>query len=69
MLGHCYADNTQLYFYCHPDQMRHLADVFSRYVKELRNWMHANCLKLNKVSMDCILESTESASEIIANYW
>ena len=37
MLDHCYADDTQLYFYCRPDQMSHLADVFSRCVNELKH--------------------------------
>jgi len=45
--GHCYADDTQVYFCCPPDQMTSLAMTFSNCMSELQDWMIANRLKLN----------------------
>ena len=45
--GHCYADDTQIYFYCAPSQMVQLAGVFTNCIAELENWMVMNRLKLN----------------------
>jgi len=45
--GHCYADDTQIYFYCAPDQMTSLATSFTQCIAELEAWMAANRLKLN----------------------
>jgi len=44
---HCYADDTQIYFYCSPDQMDSLLLAFSSCVAELEHWMASNRLKLN----------------------
>lgn len=45
--GHCYADDTQVYFCCAPDQMSILATTLSACIVELQQWMSANRLKLN----------------------
>jgi len=45
--SHCYADDTQIYFYCAPDHMDCLVSVFSTCIAELEDWMSANRLKLN----------------------
>ena len=47
LLSHCYADDTQLYFYCSPDQMDALSCSFSTCISELEKWMFTNRLKLN----------------------
>lgn len=44
---HCYADDTQIYFYCPPDQQSSLADRFTQCLKEVEQWMSSNRLKLN----------------------
>lgn len=47
LMTHCYADDTQVYFYCPPEQMSILADRFNRCIAEIERWMHSNRLKLN----------------------
>jgi len=47
LMSHFYADDTQLYFYCQPEQMSDLAIKFSEYTVELEAWMASNRLKLN----------------------
>jgi hypothetical protein len=45
--NHCYADDTQIFFYCRPDQMASLSGKVSACIAELQSWMAANRLKLN----------------------
>lgn len=45
--SHCYADDTQIYFYCAPDQMDSLINSITSCIAELEYWMAANKLKLN----------------------
>ena len=45
--NHCYADDTQIFFYCRPDQMACLSAKVSACIAELQSWMAANRLKLN----------------------
>jgi len=45
--SHCYADDTQVYFYCAPDQMNVLINSITNCIAELEDWMAANKLKLN----------------------
>jgi len=47
LLSHCYADDTQLHFYCAPDQMDSLILTFSKCIADLELWMASNRLKLN----------------------
>jgi len=47
LMTHCYADDTQLYFYCTPQQMPELAEKFKICIAEIECWMHSNRLKLN----------------------
>jgi len=47
LLSHCYEDDTQLYFYCRPDQLDDLVLKLSNCVSELECWMASNRLKLN----------------------
>ena len=45
--NHCYADDTQIYFRCAPDQMDSLVSSVSSCIAELEAWMASNRLKLN----------------------
>jgi len=45
--SHCYADDSQIYFYCSPDQVANLTQSFSRCIADLEDWMTVNRLKLN----------------------
>jgi len=47
LMGHCYADDTQIYFYCSPDSMSQLSASFSICTDEINKWMFSNRLKLN----------------------
>ena len=44
---HCYADDTQVYFYCPPDQMPSLVARFASCIRDVEQWMCSNRLKLN----------------------
>ena len=44
---HCYADDTQLYFYSSPDKLSELAHKFTDCIAEIELWMKSNRLKLN----------------------
>jgi len=46
-MRHCYADDTQIYFYCPPNAMSNLSAVFTSCVSEVEQWMNSNRLKLN----------------------
>jgi hypothetical protein len=47
LMSHSYADDTQIYFYCKPDQISDLANKFGECTLELEAWMASNRLKLN----------------------
>ena len=47
LLNHCYADDTQMYFYCKTDELDTLASAFSACTNELCVWMKSNRLKIN----------------------
>jgi hypothetical protein len=47
LMGHCYADDTQIYFYCSPDAMSQLSATFTKCMDEIYKWMSSNRLKLN----------------------
>jgi hypothetical protein len=46
-MGHTYADDTQIYFYCKPECMSQLFSAFTDCTNELPLWMLSNRLKLN----------------------
>jgi hypothetical protein len=46
LMSHCYADDTQLYFYCSPAQLDGLVLTLSNCVSELERWMASNRLNL-----------------------
>ena len=47
LLSHCDADDTQVYFYCKPDEVDSLAKKCAACSDELCTWMRSNRLKLN----------------------
>ena len=47
LMCHSYADDTQIYFYCKPEEMSDLANKFAECTLELEAWMASNRLKLN----------------------
>ena len=54
LMSHSYADDTQIYFYCKPEQMSDLANKFSECTLELEAWMASNRLKLNCEKTDIL---------------
>jgi len=47
LLHHCYADDTQIYFYSSPDKITELTHKFTECITEIELWMSSNRLKLN----------------------
>ena len=45
--AHAYADDTQLYFHTHPDDIAALTPRITACVAEIKNWMSSNRLQLN----------------------
>ena len=54
LIGHCHADDTQIYFHCKPDEVTKLSDAFSACASEIYEWMRCNKLKLNPDKTECI---------------
>ena len=54
LINHCYADDTQLYFYCMPEELDALASAFGACTEELCAWMRSNRLKLNCEKTKCM---------------
>jgi hypothetical protein len=65
--GHCYADDTQIQFYCAPSQMFQLAGVFSNCIAELENWMAMNRLKLNSDKTEFIWMASRGRLRALQN--
>jgi len=63
--SHCYADDTQIYFYCSPDQVINLTNSFSRCIADLEGWMTVNRLKLNCDKTEFLWISSQSRLESI----
>ena len=47
LLHHCYADDTQLYFFCEPSQTAELKQRVLLCIEQISEWMTSNRLKLN----------------------
>ena len=54
LLNNCYADDTQIYFYCKPEDAGALAQTFAACTVELFIWMKFNRLKLNCDKTECL---------------
>ena len=67
LLSHCYADDTQLYFYCSPDQLDGQLLKLSNCVAELDHWMASNRLKLNCDKTEFIWIASRNKLETLHN--
>lgn len=47
LLHHCYADDTQIYFFCPKDHKSVLVTRFANCIHDVEQWMCSNRLKLN----------------------
>ena len=47
LFSHSYADDTQVYFCCAPDEVDRLLVNFSQCIDDLRRWLSVNRLKVN----------------------
>ena len=56
--NHCYADDTQLYFSCRPEDVDTLVSAFIACTDVLSAWMKSNRLKLNCDKTECICITT-----------
>ena len=66
LLGHCYADDTQIYFFCKPTELSALPGAFSMCIAEVGEWICSNKLKLNparRMHLNRFKEQTASIDE------
>ena len=54
LLCHCYADDTQLYFFCPPAEVAALKQRVTNCITEISTWMSANKLQLNQSKTEFI---------------
>ena len=47
LLGHAYADDTQLYLHAKPEEIRSITPQLVKCIDALENWLSSNQLKLN----------------------
>jgi len=64
LLHHCYADDTQIYFYCSPDKLPELTQKFTECIIEVELWMSSNRLKLNCDKTEAVWISSRHNSTI-----
>ena len=53
-----YADNSQLYLYCHPDQIQQLRIIAIECIMDIDSWMKSNRLRLNPVKTEFLWLAT-----------
>ena len=61
-----YADNTQLYFYCMPEELDALAGAIGACTEELSAWMRSNRLKLNCEKTECMWLSAKQRRKTLS---
>ena len=57
---HTYADDTQLYIECSPDEIDDAKRRIEPCINDISNWMEANKLKLNEAKTECMLMGTKT---------
>ena len=62
---HCYADDTQLYGYCHPDHSAVLKDTTIRCIDAVARWMASNRLRLNPIKTEFMWCCTSRRSHLV----
>jgi hypothetical protein len=56
---HLYADDTQLYVSCDPDNIESATACMEACIEEIRQWMHENHLKLNDSKTEFLIIGTK----------
>ena len=57
-MSHIYADNSQLYLYCHPDQIQQLQIVTIECIMDIDSWMKSNRLRLKPAKTEFLWLAT-----------
>ena len=65
LLYHCYADDTQLYFFCKPSDAAALKDRIIKCIGDVAEWMASNCLKLNPAKSEFLWCATARRLHLI----
>ena len=65
LLHHCYADDTQLYFFCKPSDAAALKDRIIKCIGDVAEWMASNRLKLNPAKSEFLWCATACRLHLI----
>ena len=58
LMSHFYADDSQLYLYCRPDQMQQLQIITIECITDIDSWMKSNRLRLNPAKTEFLWLAT-----------
>ena len=58
LISHFYADDSQLYLYCHPDQIEQLRIITIACIMDIVSWMKSNRLRLNPAKTEFLWLAT-----------
>ena len=62
---HLYADDTQLYISCKPNEIDKAICSMQTCIKEVKKWMQNQNLKMNEDKTECIVISSNHTSKLI----
>jgi hypothetical protein len=65
MLGHFYADDSQIYSSCHPQDSANLKTAMLRCIDDVSSWMASNRLQLNPAKTEFMWCSTTHQRSLI----
>jgi len=66
LLHHCYADDTQLYFFCEPSQTAELKQRVLLCIERISEWMTSNRLKLSPAKTEFLWCTTLRRGHLLA---